>query len=71
MRERTSQHTTNHQETRHTAGTAVAGDFVCSCCSYGVSIFRALPKCPMCGGSEWIVRTARGMFTRRARSAAR
>jgi Zn finger protein HypA/HybF involved in hydrogenase expression len=71
MQERTSQDTAAHSEKPHIAGTPISGDFVCRVCSYGVSIFRALPTCPMCGGSEWVVRTARGMFTRRARIAAR
>jgi len=35
------------------AGEEAAGDFRCSDCGYGVSIHRALPLCPMCGGSSW------------------
>ena len=27
--------------------------FHCSSCGYGVTIVRALPICPMCGGSSW------------------
>ena len=35
------------------AGDAVVGEFRCSECGYGVSISRALPICPMCGGVTW------------------
>jgi ribosomal protein S14 len=35
------------------AGEAVKGEFHCSECGYGVTIVRALPLCPMCGGSSW------------------
>jgi rubrerythrin len=34
-------------------GTVVTGEFRCSECGYGVSISRALPLCPMCGGTSW------------------
>jgi rubrerythrin len=35
------------------AGQAVKGEFHCSECGYGVTIVRALPLCPMCGGASW------------------
>jgi rubredoxin len=35
------------------AGQTVKGEFHCSGCGYGVTIVRALPVCPMCGGSSW------------------
>jgi len=35
------------------AGQTVKGEFHCSDCGYGVTIVRALPLCPMCGGSSW------------------
>ena len=35
------------------AGDPVVGEFRCSECGYGVSISRALPICPMCGGVTW------------------
>ena len=35
------------------AGAHVKGEFHCSECGYGVTVYRALPLCPMCGGSEW------------------
>jgi hypothetical protein len=35
------------------AGQSVKGEFHCSECGYGVTIVRALPICPMCGGSSW------------------
>ena len=36
-----------------TAGIPERGDFLCLSCGYGVSIWRALPECPMCGAAEW------------------
>jgi rubrerythrin len=36
-----------------TAGTHVKGEFHCAECGYGVTVYRALPVCPMCGGVEW------------------
>jgi rubrerythrin len=36
-----------------TAGVRVKGEFHCSECGYGVTVFKALPVCPMCGGNEW------------------
>jgi len=35
------------------AGEPAVGDFRCSECGYGVSVCRALPVCPMCGGVAW------------------
>jgi rubrerythrin len=35
------------------SGQLVKGEFHCSECGYGVTIVRALPLCPMCGGSSW------------------
>jgi rubrerythrin len=35
------------------AGEPAAGEFRCSECGYGVSVYRALPICPMCGGAAW------------------
>jgi len=35
------------------AGDSAKGEFHCSECGYGVTIVRALPICPMCGGSSW------------------
>ena len=34
-------------------GDGVKGEFHCSECGYGVTIFRTLPRCPMCGGQTW------------------
>lgn len=30
------------------------GDHRCAGCGYGVSVYRSLPGCPMCGGSSWV-----------------
>ena len=35
------------------AGTPVSGDFRCAECGYGAVVHRALPQCPMCGGTVW------------------
>jgi len=35
------------------AGEHVKGEFHCSECGYGVTIYRALPLCPMCGNGSW------------------
>ena len=34
-------------------GQSAKGEFHCSECGYGVTIVRALPLCPMCGGTSW------------------
>jgi rubrerythrin len=41
------------------AGTEVAGEFRCSDCGYGAVVHRALPPCPMCGGTVWESRPPR------------
>jgi rubrerythrin len=35
------------------AGTKVSGEFRCADCGYGAVVQRALPQCPMCGGTVW------------------
>ena len=35
------------------AGAHVKGEFHCAECGYGVTVYRTLPVCPMCGGAEW------------------
>jgi hypothetical protein len=35
------------------AGSSTKGEFHCSECGYGVTVFRELPVCPMCGGKSW------------------
>jgi len=35
------------------AGVLAKGEFHCAGCGYGVTVYRALPICPMCGGDEW------------------
>ena len=34
-------------------GASVKGEYHCAECGYGVTVYRALPVCPMCGGTEW------------------
>jgi hypothetical protein len=36
-----------------TAGAPVKGEFHCAECGYGVTVYRTLPVCPMCGGMQW------------------
>jgi len=38
---------------RAAAGTEVSGEFRCADCGYGAVVHRALPHCPMCGGTVW------------------
>jgi rubrerythrin len=46
-----------HEQTDYveflTTGDVVTGQYQCSECNYGVSVRRALPLCPMCGGRVW------------------
>ena len=35
------------------SGENVKGEFHCSECNYAVTIVRALPLCPVCGGTSW------------------
>ena len=35
------------------SGAPVKGEFHCAGCGYGVTVYRTLPVCPMCGGDEW------------------
>jgi hypothetical protein len=41
------------------AGTEASGEFRCADCGYGAVVQRALPHCPMCGGSVWESRPLR------------
>ncbi len=35
------------------AGVRTKGEYRCSGCGYGVTIYRELPRCPMCGAGSW------------------
>jgi hypothetical protein len=35
------------------AGTRAKGEFRCVGCSYGVTIYHVLPRCPNCGEKLW------------------
>jgi rubrerythrin len=39
------------------AGASAKGEYHCSECGYGVTVSRALPICPMCGGKSWELST--------------
>jgi rubrerythrin len=43
------------------AGREVSGEFRCSECGYGAVVRRALPPCPMCGGTVWESRAPRSV----------
>jgi rubrerythrin len=47
-------------------GEPAKGEFHCSECGYGVTVYRELPLCPMCGGTAW-EQAAWSPFTRRRR----
>jgi rubrerythrin len=34
-------------------GDRVKGEYHCSECGYGVTVYTVLPRCPMCGGAAW------------------
>lgn len=44
------------------SGAQVRGEFRCAECGYGAIVQRALPPCPMCGGTVW---ESRGPLERR------
>jgi rubrerythrin len=35
------------------SGEPAKGEYHCSECGYGVTVYRELPTCPMCGGKAW------------------
>jgi rubrerythrin len=35
------------------AGVKVTGEYLCVSCGYGVTVYRELPRCPMCGSGSW------------------
>jgi rubrerythrin len=35
------------------AGAPARGEFHCSDCGYGVTVYAALPQCPMCACTTW------------------
>lgn len=37
----------------HATGQLAKGEFHCAECGYGVTVFRELPRCPMCGCETW------------------
>jgi rubrerythrin len=41
------------------AGAHASGEFRCADCGYGAVLHRALPPCPMCGGTVWETRGPR------------
>jgi lipopolysaccharide biosynthesis regulator YciM len=45
--------TTEDVESRLSAGIKTKGEYRCAGCGYGVTIYRELPQCPMCGSDSW------------------
>jgi rubrerythrin len=35
------------------AGVRAKGEYRCAGCGYGVTVYRELPRCPMCGSGSW------------------
>jgi rubrerythrin len=35
------------------AGDSARGEYHCSECGYGVTVYRELPRCPMCSNEQW------------------
>ena len=35
------------------SGERAKGEYRCCDCGYGVTIYRELPRCPMCGAETW------------------
>jgi rubrerythrin len=35
------------------AGEHAKGEFHCAECGYGVTVYKTLPRCPMCGKGSW------------------
>jgi len=52
------------------AGSRAKGEFRCAGCGYGVTVYKALPSCPMCQGTEW-ERVPWRPFSRSFRAASR
>jgi len=34
-------------------GERAKGEYHCSDCGYGVTVYSELPRCPMCSGESW------------------
>ena len=34
------------------AGASAKGEYRCTGCGYGVTVYRRLPRCPMCGSND-------------------
>jgi rubrerythrin len=45
--------TTEDVASRLSAGVKAKGEFRCAGCGYGVTVYRELPRCPMCGSESW------------------
>jgi rubrerythrin len=45
--------TTEDVESPLAAGIKTKGEYRCASCGYGVTIYRELPQCPMCGSVSW------------------
>jgi Zn finger protein HypA/HybF involved in hydrogenase expression len=66
MHGRISTQTSIHIHGERAAGDAAAGPHACSDCDYVVTVYRALPTCPMCGGDSWSATPGKLLRLRRA-----
>jgi rubrerythrin len=41
-------------------GERAEGPHRCAECGYGIAVYAALPRCPMCGGETWEPHLPRG-----------
>jgi lipopolysaccharide biosynthesis regulator YciM len=49
----TSKPLTEEDVEQWAAGMRAKGEFRCAECGYGITVYRLLPECPMCHGSDW------------------
>jgi hypothetical protein len=53
MGSKTAKPLTDQEIAQWAAGMRAKGEFRCLQCSYGVTVYRVLPVCPMCQGTDW------------------
>jgi rubrerythrin len=51
------------------AGVIAKGEYRCVSCGYGVTVYRELPRCPMCSAESW-EQLSWSSFVRRAKRSA-
>jgi Zn finger protein HypA/HybF involved in hydrogenase expression len=58
--------TSIHVHHDRAAGDTAAGRHACADCDYVITVYRALPACPMCGGASWSAVPGKLLRLRRA-----